>query len=326
MPAASPEQHPDREPGSGSPDGAPPLAGLLFGATASGKTALAMALAARLPMEVVSADSRQVYRELDIGTAKPTPVEIQAVPHHLLNLVDLDQTYNAARFADDALRVSAEIRARGRVPLVVGGAGFYLEVLREGLFHPPYSEAELREVRSEVATWSTETMHDELAARDPERLAALHPNDRYRLSRALEICIASGSTVTALTESRPRLERRFVQFHLQVERAELYRRIAARTRAMLDAGWVDEVRSLLARGHAPGLPGFATLGYPHVLSHLAGKLDAERLAELIERDTRRFARHQETWFRKARGALPLRAGDPAALDVLESGLRGAFGI
>ena len=168
-------------------------------------------------------------------------------------------------------------------------------------------------------------MCDELAARDPERLAALHPNDRYRLSRALEICIASGRTVTELTGSRTRPERHFVQFHLQVERAELHRRIAARTQAMLEAGWVDEVRGLLARGLDPGLPGFATLGYPHVLAHLAGKIDAHGLAELVERDTRRFARHQGTWFRKARGAVPLRAGDPSALDTLESTLRAAYG-
>ena len=309
---------------SSGPAGAP-LAGILFGATASGKTDLALALAARLPIEVISADSRQVYRHLDIGTAKPTPAERRAVPHHLVDILELDATYNAARFAADALALAATVREHGRVPLVVGGAGFYLKVLEEGLFHPPYDEAELSAVRAEVATWSTETLRQELGARDPERLAAIHPNDRYRLSRALEICIAAGRSVTALSAERARPERHFVKFHLQIERAALHRRIAARTSGMLEAGWVEEVRTLLQGGTSPELPGLATLGYPHVVAHVAGRIDRARLVQLVERDTRRFARHQDTWFRKARAATPLAAGDPDAGRRLEVGLRAAFG-
>jgi tRNA dimethylallyltransferase len=287
---------------------APPTAAILFGATATCKTALAVQVAAHVPVEVISADSRQVYRQLDVGTAKPTEEERRAVPHHLVDFLDLECSYTAARFAADTRRLCGEIRARGRVPLIVGGAGFYLKVLREGLFDAPYSDAELQEVRREVLGWTTDAIRKELAVRDPERLAAIHPNDRYRLSRALEICIASGSSVTALTAARPAPAHSFVEGRIQIARDTLHRRIAIRTEQMLQGGWIEEVRTLLEQGGDPTSPGFESLGYPHVVEHVQGKLDLERCAELVNRDTRRFARHQETWFRKTQ-ATTLSAGD-----------------
>jgi len=302
-----------------------PLAGILMGPTAAGKTALAVALAARLPIEIVSADSRQVYRHLDIGTAKPTAAERAAVPHHLIDCLELDATYNAARFAAEALECAAAIRSRGRIPLVVGGAGFYLKVLEEGLFEPPYSVHALTAVRQELAAWTTEALQAELAARDPERSAAIHPNDRYRLARALEICIAAAQSVTALTAARPPVVRHFVKFRVTVERADLHARIAARARAMLEAGWAEEVRAVLDRGVPAGCPGLATLGYPHLVELVEGRLTRGRVLELVQRDTRRFARHQETWFRKARDATVLRVDDPQPLAQLHAGLARPFG-
>lgn len=326
-----PEDEPNHAPspaagGTGHPaiGNATPLAGILFGATATGKTTVAVGLSSRLPLEVVSADSRQVYRHLDVGTAKPTAAERAAAAHHLIDFLELDESYNAARFAADALRLFGEIRARGRIPLVVGGAGFYLKVLREGLFDAPFSNLELQQVRQEVATWSTAAMRRELAARDPQRLADIHENDRYRLSRALEICIASGKSVTELTALHQRAARRFIEFHLQIERAALHRNIATRTSRMLDSGWIEEVRALLDAGFDPQQPGFATLGYPHVLHFAAGRIDRKRLEELVIRDTRRYARHQEIWFRKRRDALALPAGDPKNPERLEATLRTAF--
>lgn len=304
-----------------------PLAAVLCGPTAAGKTALALAAAARVPLEVISADSRQVYRHLDVGTAKPTPAERAALPHHLIDILELHETYDAARFAAEALDCAAAVRARGRVPLVVGGAGFYLKVLADGLFHPPYDAATLGAVRRELADWSTAALRSELLQRDPERAAAIHPNDRYRLGRALEICIASGRSVTALTAERERPERRFAWFRVVVERADLHRRIAARAAAMLQGGWLEEVQGVLARGGSSDLPGLASLGYPHVLAHLEGRLDREQMMALVLRDTRRFARHQETWFRKARNAVQLPAADAgAAAAALADGLRRAFGV
>jgi tRNA dimethylallyltransferase len=301
-----------------------PLAGILVGPTASGKTALTAAAAARLPIEVISADSRQVYRHLDIGTAKPTALEQREVRHHLIDFLELQETYNAARFAADALRLAEEIRARGRIPLVVGGAGFYIKVLEEGLFEPPYDAETLAAVRADLAAWSAEELLAALVKSDPGRAAAIHPNDRYRLARALEICIASGRSVTALTAERQTPSREFVKFRLSISRPELHRRIAARAAAMLDAGWVDEVRSALARGARPEDPGLATLGYPHVLLHLEGEIDRDRLQELVARDTRRFARAQETWFRKMRDATDLEVADPGAVDRLVLQLGSAF--
>lgn len=302
-----------------------PRAGILLGPTASGKTALAVGLASRLPIEVVAADSRQVYRRLDIGTAKPSPAEQAAVRHHLLDLLDLHETFDAARFAALALAACDDIRSRGRIPLVVGGAGFYLEVLRQGLFSPPYSPAALALVRRDLAGWSTGALHLELAKRDPERAAQLHPNDRYRLSRALEICIASGTSVTLLTATKPAPTHRFVEFRLVMERSRLHDRIASRTREMIAAGWVEEVRAILASGADPDLPGLRTLGYPHVIALVQGHHELARVEELVARDTRRYARAQETWFRKARDATPLAAEDPGALEALLAGLAAAFG-
>jgi len=289
-------------------ESARPHAALLFGPTASGKTALAVDVSRHLAIEVVSADSRQIYRHLDVGTAKPTQQERAAVPHHLVDFLELHETYNAARFAEDAWRACAAIRARGRLPLIVGGAGFYLHVLREGLFEAPFSSETMHEVRRELQSWSLEALRDELERRDPERRRAIHDNDRYRLARALEICMASGSNVTALTAARRRPERRFFACRLQVERAELHRNIERRTAKLLEGGWIDEVRDLLVRYDA-ALPGFDSLGYPHVIQHLRGALERAALDECINRDTRRFARHQETWFRKTPAQLTLAAGE-----------------
>lgn len=304
--------------------GAPPTAAILLGATATGKTALAVAVAARVPIEVISADSRQIYRRLDIGTAKPTPAERDAVRHHLVDCLDLDAHYDAARFAADALAAATDIRARGRIPLVVGGAGFYLKVLEDGLFTPPYAPETLRAVRAELATWSVEDLRAELVRRDPARAAAIHAHDRYRLGRALEICIASGTSVTALTAARDRPPHRFVHFRVVIERDELHRRITARSRAMWDAGWVAEVQSLLADGIAADAPALQTLGYPPVVAHVQGRVSRDEALAAIARDTRRFARHQETWFRKTRDATLLAAFDPAAIDTLAAGLAAAF--
>ncbi len=303
-----------------------PAAAILCGPTATGKTALAVQIAARVPVEVISADSRQVYRHLDIGTAKPTAGERAAVPHHLIDFLALDGAYNAARFAADARALMAEIRARGRVPLVVGGAGFYLRVLEAGLFDAPYEPETLQRVRAELATWPTDAIGAELERLDPERRATLHPNDRQRLARALEICIASGRTVTALTAARHVPEEHFVRFRLTVERPELHRRIAARTAALFDAGWIAEVEALIQSGVDPESPALATLGYPHVVAVVRGALQRDAALELVMRDTRRFARHQETWFRKLADASLIAPGDDRTPDMVAARLRREFGV
>lgn len=301
-----------------------PRAAILFGPTATGKTALAVAIAQHVGIEVISADSRQVYRHLDVGTAKATADERAAVPHHLVDFLELDDTYNAARFAADALWACDDIQARGRIPLIVGGAGFYLHVLREGLFDAPYTQDELLRVRAALEDWSTEALREELGRRDPERRAAIHDNDRYRLARALEICIASGSSVTALTAARRKPRHRFLELRLRIARAALHSNIEQRTEAMLSEGWIEEVAHLLGSFDA-SLPAFDTLGYPHVVRHVRGELDRDALREHIVRDTRRFARHQETWFRKMPAHVELEARDPANVERCVEALRTHLG-
>jgi tRNA dimethylallyltransferase len=305
--------------------GGEPLGAILMGATATGKTAIAVAAAQQVPIEVISADSRQIYRRLDVGTAKPSAAERAAVVHHLVDCLDLDAHYDAAQFAADAIQLAVAIRARGRIPLITGGAGFYLKVLCEGLFTPPYTRAALLAVRRDLAAWATPALQAELARRDPERAAAIHAHDRYRVSRALEICIAAGRSVTALTAERTAPAHRFVRFRMQVERAELHRRIAARCASMWP-DWVGEVERLLAEGVDARAPALRTLGYPHVVAHVQGRLSGAQAIAAIERDTRRFARHQETWFRKASDAMPLVAGDATAPATLAAALRAAFDV
>ena len=308
-----------------APARAVPTAALLCGPTASGKTALAVAAAAQVPVEVISADSRQVYRHLSIGTAKATAAEQAAVPHHLIDVLELDATYNAAQFAADALRIAAEIRARGRIPLIVGGAGFYFRVLEDGLFEPPYEPAALAAVRADLERWSPEDLRAELGRRDPDRASALHPNDRYRIARALEICIAAGRSVTELTAGRTKPSETFVRFRVTIPRPRLHERIAARTAAMFAAGWEHEVEDLLARGVAPEAPALATLGYPQIVALLRGETSRDAAEETIRRDTRRFARAQETWFRKLRDATAIAAEDPAGGAQLAAALAHVYG-
>ena len=285
-----------------------PEAAVLCGPTAAGKTELVLQLAALLPLEVISADSRQVYRHLDVGTAKPTPAERRVAAHHLVDCLELHETYDAARFATETVALVGAIRARGRLPVLVGGAGFYLHMLRTGFFAAPYTAAELQQVRQELAGWSLEALQAALAERDPARAASIHPRDRYRLSQALEICLASGSSVSALNAVRQPPPLRLRECRLVLPRAELHRRIAERTARMLRGGWIEEVRVLLDGGNDPSLPGLRTLGYPHVVAHVQDGMDLATVEERVLRDTRRFARHQETWFRKAPAALELPAG------------------
>jgi len=280
-----------------------PLALCLAGPTAAGKTAVAMALAERLPIEVVSVDSALVYRGMDIGTAKPSPTERAAVPHHLIDLNDPAESYSAARFATDAARLAGEIRARGRVPLLVGGTMLYFKALREGLDPMPEASPGLRrEIDEEAAFRGWPALHAELARLDPEAAARLAPNDAQRIQRALEVVRASGRPLShwqrgaaARHEARAR-DLPMVSLE-PAARSWLHERIAERFSAMLAAGLVDEVRSLRARGdlHA-GLPSMRCVGYRQVWQALdEGSLDDVRERGVAA--TRQLAKRQLTWLR-----------------------------
>lgn len=305
-----------------APSGACPA---IVGPTAVGKTRLVTALAARLPIEVISLDSRQIYRGLVIGTAQPTAAEQAACPHHLVDFVDPDEAYNAQRFRADFVRVHGEITARGGVPILVGGAGLYLTALREGFMEiPGHTPERLEEVRAELADLGDAEVRRRLAAVDAAAHARIHANDRVRSQRALEVFLVAGRTQTALQaaqEPDPALGLVFPTFVLERGIDELDRRIAARTDAMLAAGWIDETAALLQHHRADG-PGLASIGYREIAAHLAGDLARDQLAGAIVRVTRQYAKRQRTWFRHVEAAGRFHPDDPALPAAVIAALSG----
>jgi len=272
----------------------------LVGPTASGKTALSLALAESLGAEIISMDSRQVYRGMDIGTAKVTAAERGDIPHHGLDLVDPDQRYSAGQFARDARSWMAGIRARGRVPLVVGGTGFFLRALQE----PIFSEPELDPIRVEaLRRYLKDVDRERLEAwvrlLDPERAPLALEGGPQRMSRTLEVALLSGKPLSRWHREAPPVgvPLRGVVVALEMPTDEVDRRVELRVTRMLEAGFVEEVRALLAKGYSPEAPGMTGTGYREMARHLAGDTTLEEAAREIALRTRQYARRQITWFR-----------------------------
>jgi len=283
----------------------PPPAVFLLGPTASGKTAVSLALAARFPVEIVSVDSALVYRDMDIGTAKPDAATRAAVPHHLVDIVDPVEAYSAGRFRDDALRVAGEIAARGRVPLFAGGTMLYERALMRGLARLPPADPALREeLDREARDRGWPAMHAQLARVDPASAARLDPNDAQRIQRALEVFRLAGVPLTALIADADRAAPPFAALTLVLEpsdRAVLHRRIEERFRAMLAAGLVEEVGRLRARyALDAGLPSMRAVGYRQVWETLEGRESAATLEARGIAATRQLAKRQLTWLRAMR--------------------------
>lgn len=276
----------------------------LIGPTAIGKTGLSLALAAAWNAEIVSVDSMQVYRYLDIGTAKATKAERQQVVHHLIDIVDPDEEYHVARFIRDAAAAIAGIRSRGRLPLLVGGTGLYLKGLLEGLFQmPPIPSAIREELRQRLEREGEGALHAELTRLDPDSARRIPPGDRQRLLRALEIMTATGtpwSRHLAEGEQAPLLAN-VLLIGLDCDREQLYQRINARVDQMVTAGLREEVEKVLAMGYAPSLKPLQSIGYRHMIEYLGGNWGWEEALELLARDTRRYAKRQLTWFRHLAG-------------------------
>jgi tRNA dimethylallyltransferase len=274
---------------------------VLTGPTASGKTALAIEVAERIDGEVISADSRQVYRGMDIGTAKASPAERARVPHHGLDLVDPDVRYSAGRFARDARAWIAEILARGRVPLIVGGTGFFIRALTHPLFAEPHLEPSRRQALQRfLGDLETERLQGWLEVLDPEGARTLRQGGgRQRMLRRLEIALLSGRPLDWWYQQQPPADPPLdaTVFVLDLPRGRLDARIDARVDDMFDAGLTDEVRGLLARGYGPDAPGMSATGYRETVALLRGALSEEEAKEQIRRATRGYARRQRTWFR-----------------------------
>ena len=281
------------------PEPFPPV--LIAGPTAVGKSHVALALAEQISGEIISVDSMQVYRDLHIVSARPTSADEARAPHLLYGHVDAAESYSAGRWCVDAAAALAAVARAGRLPIVVGGTGLYFKTLAFGLAAVPPIPAEVRfAVRQRLLAEGIASLHADLAERDPRTAQRLMPGDRARITRALEVILATGRSLADWHRlgMQPALDAdHAVKIFLDVERAELYRRIDARFDAMLASGAVEEVRMLAGRGLDPALPAMKAHGVPWLIRFLAGAIDLAAAADAAKRDTRRYTRRQMTWFR-----------------------------
>lgn len=281
----------------------PPTIFLLAGPTASGKTDAGIALARLLDAEIVSADSRQVYRRLDIGTAKPDAAQRRAIVHHGIDVCEPSETYTAGRYFREAGEWIAEIHRRGRRVLVVGGSGLYLRALTAGMFDGPEADAALRaRLEERIQSEGLETLVSELTRRDPDTAARIDRRNPVRVIRALEVCLLTGRPYSAVRRERmPRVPYATRIFGLRRERPALHARIRHRVDGMIASGLVEEVRSLLDDGAQESWTSLRAVGYPEIIRYLGGSLSLDECIEAIALATRQYARRQMTWFRAEAG-------------------------
>ncbi len=273
---------------------------VIAGPTGVGKTAMSLGVAKLFSAEIISMDSMQIYKYMDIGTAKATLEERALVPHHLVDFVNPRTDYNVNSFVLDAKRVSAEIGRRGNMPMLVGGTGLYLQGLLLGLIDIPEIPFEIRAaIQQRIHNEGNQVLHDELLVYDPQTAERVHVNDTQRLIRGIEIYEATGKTWSYFLDHQQPPSHNFapVLIGLRRERDELYTRIEQRVDQMLDEGLLDEVKSLLAHGYGPELLPMQSIGYRHMVQFCLGNWTWEQTIRLLKRDTRRFAKRQFTWFR-----------------------------
>ena len=273
---------------------------VLIGPTAVGKTELSLLLAEEFKAEIISADSMQVYRGMDIGTAKPTPAERRRVPHHLLDVVDPDESFNVADYVDLAEQVLSELKAQGTTPLLTGGTGLYVDALLQGFLFPDApADPKIRQELEEQAERDPQSLHRELQRVDPVSAQRMHPNDLRRIIRALEVYRRTGEPISLLQQKREQQKRPYDPLYVGLtrERQELYERINRRVDLMLEQGLVEEVAGLLEK--YPSQPtALQALGYKEIAMYLRGEMSLEEAVELLKRDTRRYAKRQLSWFRR----------------------------
>jgi tRNA dimethylallyltransferase len=272
---------------------------IIVGPTASGKSDLALRLAERLDGEIVNADSMQLYRGLDIGTAKPSQELRHRVPHHLIDIADPDQEFSASDFRREAAKAIADIAGRGKRAFIVGGTGLYIRALLQGLVDSPSGAGEVRmELEEEARQHGNEALLGELAKVDPVTAERLHPNDLLRIVRALEVYRMTGNPISQQRSSHGFSGDYYwpLKLGLMVERGELYERIDRRVERMMCDGLVEEVRTLLGRGFSPQMKALRSIGYRQICAYLSGEYSLSEGVRLMQRDTRRYAKRQMTWF------------------------------
>jgi tRNA dimethylallyltransferase len=273
---------------------------VICGPTAMGKTAVAIDLAGVFNAEIVGADSMQVYRHMDIGTAKPTPDEQEAVCHHMIDIIEPDEPLDARQYAEMAREKIASLHARGITPFVVGGTGFYIKALLYGLFEDVPSNSDIRmHLKQEAKERGSAFLHHRLGKHDPETAERLHPNDTYRIIRALEVYELTGKSICAYHREHGFSEKPFnvLQIGLCMNRELLYDRINRRVDSMIAAGFLDEVKGLLDMGFTADLKSMQSIGYRHMIGFINGRFSWDEMLRTLKRDTRRYAKRQLTWFK-----------------------------
>lgn len=295
---------------------------MILGPTASGKTALALEIARHFPVEIISIDSALVYRHMDIGTAKPTKEELASVPHHLIDIIEPTESYSAADFASDCVRLSQEIRARRRVPLIVGGTMLYAKAIREGLSPLPSTDPAVREkVSRMLETEGLPELYERLKHIDPKTAERLAPADKQRITRAIEVFEMTGRTISSFTEQKGTPLLHPITFALlPPDRAALHAKIALRFEQMISNGFLNEVKELmeLPRMH-PNLPSMRSVGYRQAWEYLAGSTTFEEFKEAAIAATRQLAKRQMTWMRSMKETEILNPEDPSsAIRLLEA--------
>jgi len=271
---------------------------VILGPTAAGKSEIALVLVRRLNAEIVGADSRQIYRGLEIGTAAPSDRDRTIAPHHLASFLDPGETYSAGRYARDARAVLAEVESRGRAAVIVGGSGLYLRALLEGLFEGPARDDAVRARLAErLRSEGLEALRVELGRVDAEALRSIFPGDAVRVIRALEVHELTGKPISALRRERRGTPVPARRFGIRWARTDLAGRIASRIRTQLADGFLEQARELSRAGLAAGAPGLETLGYRELLAHLEGRGSLDEAVETIALRTRQLAKRQEAWFR-----------------------------
>lgn len=274
---------------------------IICGATGVGKTAAAIELAQIFHAEIIGADSMQIYRHMDIGTAKPTTEEQAIVRHHMIDIIDPDEAFDAARYAKMARTTIGQLQEKGAIPFVVGGTGFYIKSLAQGLFQSSPSDPLIRKrLQEEADTVGGSILYRRLKRVDPEASARIHPNDTYRIVRALEVREATGEMISTFHQSHEFSDQPFdvLKIGLQMDRQRLYSRIDRRVDLMIDEGLLAEVEALLGKGYSSDLRSMQSIGYRHIGDFIQGSLDWEEALRTLKRDTRRYAKRQLTWFTK----------------------------
>jgi tRNA dimethylallyltransferase len=272
---------------------------VIVGPTCSGKTALAIDLALKLKTEIISADSRQVYRHLNIGTAKPINAQLEKVNHHLIDFLDLDERFSASKFSIESTKIMEELLKQGKIPIVAGGSGLYVKSLIDGII----DEVETDEIyRSEVYSlqkkYGNEFLYNELKKIDPESAAKMLPQNWKRVIRALEVHHITGKPISYFhSTQKKKCDYSFLQYGLEWNRSKLYKNIDDRVDSMITNGLVEEVKSILSMGCDKNFNSLNTVGYKEIISYLEGEISLDRAVELIKRNTRHFAKRQITWFK-----------------------------